>query len=69
MIELASPSEVMRMFEKYRREMDDMLYGWMSGNMAGRHGLPRDWVKGNNWHRGYLRGRLQRYKETGKMWI
>jgi hypothetical protein len=30
------------------------------GFEAGRQGLPRDWSQPDDWHRGYLRGRLVR---------
>jgi hypothetical protein len=33
------------------------------GRMAGADGEPRDWTMPDDWHRGYLRGRLARLKE------
>ncbi len=42
---------------------------WRDGENAGVNGRSRDWKMPAEWHRGYLRGRLQRYRETGRMWI
>ncbi len=50
-------------------KMLDKVTGFKDGLIAGLRGEERDWKRLDCWHRGYLRGRLQRFKETGKMWI
>jgi hypothetical protein len=39
------------------------LVEMMAGFEAGRRGDPRDWKMPDDWHRGYLRGRLLGIKE------
>ncbi len=40
-----------------------------AGCIAGCGGESRDWSKPDQWHRGYLHGRMQRYRLTGKMYL
>jgi hypothetical protein len=43
---------------------------WQIGFAFGVTGMERDMnIKDCVWHRGYTRGRLQRYKKTGKMYL
>lgn len=44
-------------------------HAFCEGHRAGKEGRPRDWSEPQIWHAGYLRGRLQRYKETGKAYL
>lgn len=40
-----------------------------AGFASGLEGRKRDWSQSAYWHFGYMRGRLKRYKETGKIYL
>lgn len=43
------------------RDLGNAVY-WQTGYDAGKNGDERQWTAPDAWHRGYLRGRLYRWK-------
>lgn len=40
---------------------------WFQGYNAGNNGKPRDWSMPDRWHRGFLAGRLEKYKRFWRL--